>query len=525
MSFLKIKLRKHRKYKKKIIKIIAYFICLAIVLVFLSHKLTSLRLLESNLPNYMSSQKVKVDRNMEGMVYFNNEFQTNQFLDTISQAIDNAKKSIEIAMYSFNLEILRDKLYEADKKGIEITLVLDIDKSKQHDIVFADLPKNIERINPGKSPTKSNPNMHHKFVIIDRGMPEQKLITGSLNWTELQESFDPSFLFVTTDSEIIQAYGFEFGLLKQNISGTKKLRNKNYKPWLKNIIYNDCFLDVWFSPGFQSNSINQRIIDLIESAQENIEIIIWQATDKDISQAIVEKAKQGIDIKIITEDFNFWERNSIFPYLMREKNEQNLENLEILNDAWRTIDLKNKIPEEFGEVFNSFIHHHTLIIDGQTVVFGTNNWSNQAAFKNDEDIIITDNKNIVNAFQETFDFHYKELRNETPVVGGTRSSGVSINITSVVKTLVVNGSKTSVVKEERSDGETSDVDINNIIIIPSKYRSLKEKPFVCLDQQITENKNTFPLPEECQNTPLSIFIYSQDNNQNIDLIANTLIMP
>jgi len=525
MFLLKIKSRKYRKYKKKIIKIIAYFICLAMILIFLSHKLTSLHLWGTKLPDYIPAQETAINRNMEGMVYFNNEFQRNQFLQTISQAIEEAEESIEIAMYSFNLETIRDKIYEADKKGIEITLILDIDKSEQHDAVFIDIPNGIQRIDAGKSTKESNPNMHHKFIIVDRNTSQQKLITGSLNWTTLQESFDPSFLFVTTDTDIIEAYGFEFDLLKQNINGTKKLRNKEYKPWLKNIIYNDCFLDVWFSPGFQSNTINQRIIDLIESAEENVEIIIWQATDKNISQAIVKKARKGLSIKIITEDFNFWEQNSIFPYLMSQKNKYHLDNLEIINDVWHTIDLKDKIPKEFGETFNSFIHHHTLIVDGQIVVFGTNNWSNQAAFKNDEDIIITDNKNIVNEFRKTFAFHYQELRNkelsaqiigqnleiketpvvsriktsvvvkETPVVGGTRSSGISIN-------------------------KTSDVDIK-ILVIPSKYRALKEKPYICLDQQINENENTFLLPEECLNVPLNIFIYDENN----DLIANTLIMP
>ncbi len=520
MSLLKIKSRKYKKYRKKIIKIIVYFICLAMVLIFLSHKLVSLKIFESKLPNYIPSQDVKVDKSMEGMVYFNNEFQTTTFSDIIISSIENAQQSIEVAMYSFNLETIRDKIYEANQRGAQITLILDIDKSKQHDIVFADLPKNIERIDPGKSSTKSNPNMHHKFVIIDRGTPQQKLITGSLNWTTLQESFDPSFLFVTTDSKIIQAYGFEFDLLKQNISGTKKLRNKEYKPWLRNIIYNDCFLDVWFSPGFQNNSINQKIVDLIENAQENIEIIIWQATDKNISRAIVKKARKGLSIKIITEDFNFWEQNSIFPYLMSQKDKYHLDNLEIINDVWRTIDLKDKIPEEFGETFNSFIHHHTLIIDDKIVIFGTNNWSNQAAFKNDEDIIITDNKNIVNEFRKTFAFHYQELRNKelsAQIIG----QNLEIKETPVVnKTPVVSRIKTSVVKEEQSDGETSDVDIN-ILVIPSKYRALKEKLFICIDQQINENENTFLLPEECLNVPLNIFIYDQNNN----LIANNLIMP
>jgi len=392
---------------------------------------------------------------------------------------------------------LRDKIYKAAERGVEVTLILDVQKNKQHDIIFANSPADIKIIYPGQERAISGRNMHHKFAIFDRGTSQEKLITGSLNWTELQESYDPSFLFSTTDSEIIQAYGVEIDLLKENFYGTRKFKKEEYKPWLKNITYNDCFVDVWFSPGVSNNSINQRIADLIKKAKKSIRIMIWQASDQNISRAILKKAKEGLDIKIMAEDYTFWEKNSILPYLFSQKKKHELDNLEILNDAWRTLDLKKETPDrQTGTLFNPFLHHHTLIIDNQKVVFGTNNWSRQALQSNDEDIIITNNSKIVSEFQKTFDFQYQKLRKE------------KLEIKQKENSLEI---KLQPKFEEQK-----------IMAVISEFRGLKGGFVICLNEKINKDQNNFRLPEKCINQPLNVFIY---NPKNFQIIANDLFLP
>jgi phosphatidylserine/phosphatidylglycerophosphate/cardiolipin synthase-like enzyme len=497
MPLWKIKSKKYKKYRKKIWKVCFYFLIFFIFLVFLSRRLTSWQIFNFDLPNYLPGETTKKEESLQANIYFNNEIQKNKFTEIIENAIENAEKSIEVAMYSFNLENLRDKIYEASERGLDVTLILDIQKDRQHDLVFANSPADIKIIYPGQGRTMFGPNMHHKFAIFDRGTSQEKLITGSLNWTELQEAYDPSFLFSTTDPEIIQAYGFEFELLEQNLQGTQKLKNKDYKPWFKNIIYNDCFLDIWFSPGVRENSINQKIADLIKGAEKNIKIMIWQASDQNISQALLEKAKQGLDIKIISEDYTFWEKNSIFPHLISQKKEHHLDNLEILNDAWRTIDLKGETPnQQTGVLFNPFLHHHTLIIDNQTVVFGTNNWSQQALESNDEDIIITNNQKIVNQFQETFDFQYQKLRKQK-LKAEQREDKVAIEL------------------QPEYEGQ-------KIMAVISEFRGLKGPFVLCLNKKIEKGQDSFSLPEKCIKHPLNIFIY---NPKNYNLLANTISSP
>jgi phosphatidylserine/phosphatidylglycerophosphate/cardiolipin synthase-like enzyme len=498
MLLRKIKSKKYKKYRKKIWKTFFYFLCLSLLLIFLSRRLASWQIIQKlELPSYLPEQSIKTEKKLEAEIYFNNKPETNQFTKIINQAIDSAQESIEVAMYSFNLENLRNKIYQASERGVEVTLILDIEKNEQHNMVFENVPPDIIIIKP-QSRSRYSPNMHHKFAIFDRGTSQEKLIAGSLNWTELQEFYDPSFLFLTTDSEIIQAYGFEMDILKQGIRGTEKFKTKEYKPWFKNIIYNDCFVDVWFSPGPKTNSINQRIADLIKEAQENIKIMIWQISDQNIAYQIIEKAKQGVNVQIIAEDYNFWERNSRLSYFLSQRKKFNLKNLEIINDAWRSIKFQNTIfSEKFTTIeFNPFLHHHTLIIDDQIVLFGTNNWSSQAYQVNDEDIIITDNSKIVEEFLETFEFHYQDLRGEK-------------------MSALINQENLIIENKPQYNNQ-------KIMAIISQFRGLKGKKTICFDQKIEKEKNNFVLPQECIGQALNIFVY---NPKNFQIIANALLLP
>ncbi|MDD4996285.1 MAG: phosphatidylserine/phosphatidylglycerophosphate/cardiolipin synthase family protein [Patescibacteria group bacterium] len=467
--------------------IIFFFLCFFLVLV--SKKITAWNLFNFKLPKYISHQEVESKNDFRGEIYFNNEFKTNLFSEIIIKKIKNAKKTIDLAMYSFNLEGFKEELYRAKQRGVKITMIFDKEKEEQHNLVFYDLPSGIKRIDANTDLGY----MHHKFLIIDEGTNNQNLIVESLNWTDWQEQFDPSFLFTTNEEEIIKTYYHEFIRLKNGLSGIKKLGENGYRPWAKRINFNDCFFDLWWSPGFKTNSLNEKIIDLIKEAEKDIEIMIWQLTDRKIAKAILQKAEQGINIKIITDDFNLWKPDSAFNLLLYEKWRKKIDNLEILDDVWRTFDFNDEIPGSIGEeIFNSFLHHHVLIIDGKTALFGTNNWSLLANYNNDESAFITDNQKIVSGFQQSFDFHYHQLRN---------------HLLSVSKE-----------NNQLSLRDKKEYKNQKIIVIVSRDILVNEKPLICLDKT---TEDSLLLPKQCQSIALSIFIYDQDYK----IIANNLIGP
>jgi len=245
--------------------------------------------------------------------------------------------------------------------------------------------------------------MHNKFAIFDNKL----LFTGSWNWTILQETIDPTYVFITRDADLIKSYTEEFARLYNDKYSRKKFLINEYNPFYTQKSFSDSTIDIWFSPGIETNSIQKRTIDLINSSKKSIKILIWQMTDQAIAQAILEKAEEGIEIKIITDDEYIESDESGFVFLNEKINEKELDNIIVISDEKRNEEVAKKYPQ-FSNL-NSFLHHHMLIIDDEIAMIGTNNWSDKGAFDNDENIIICDDDRFIEELINSFDFNFNIL--------------------------------------------------------------------------------------------------------------------
>lgn len=394
---------KHRRRRKKIARIALAFLVTSIVLVLVSSQTSKIELTTDL---YQPKIEKVVNRNFDGEVYFNDKMNTSVFTDLIVTEIENANESIFISMYSFDMDDVVDALRSAYERGVDVKLVLDKAKDEQHEIVFADEFDKFEFFHVGGDAELSGDYMHHKFMIIDGKTDTPSLLMGSLNYTSLQELYDPSFIIKTNDSDIVEAFNEEFKLLTEGKRGYVKLREIDFQPFSRNITYLDGHVEVWFGPGFKSNSVKQRMLDLIDSATDSIDIMIWRMTDEDIGKALFMKASAGVNVRILTDDFFLLEENSSIMHLYERVFSSKNENVEILSDFTRA----SKIEDEMLDPdFNPFLHQHTMIVDNSIVLSGTNNWSYNGFNKNDESVIVTDVPNIVDAFVNSFKYHYEDL--------------------------------------------------------------------------------------------------------------------
>jgi phosphatidylserine/phosphatidylglycerophosphate/cardiolipin synthase-like enzyme len=350
-----------------------------------------------------------VESPLSATLHFNNEVGRKGALDLIRKKIEGASTSIEIAVFSLTSTELRDALYAASKRGVKITLILDLSLSGQHDALLSRMPIGMERVNAGTYDEKNSLNtayMHHKFIIADRGRPTETLVTGSLNFTPLGEKYNQSFMFETSDHAIITAYGEEFDRLKRGVSGTKKLHDESYDPWASMIRYPDGFLEIRLSPESSGQSFKAEIKRLIQASTKSIDIIMWTLTDREIAQALVQKAKEGVMVRIITEEKTSVTAHSMIPTMQAEREENNLGTLEILIDTKLAQGAVSAMPEGL----DPYIHHHLMIADGETLVTGSGNWSLWGFSRNDENHIITDIPFLVRGFQATFDHFHEKLK-------------------------------------------------------------------------------------------------------------------
>lgn len=354
-------------------------------------------------------QIFNVDHPLETEIYFNNEVGETGSLKILIDEINKAQHSIEIAMFSFSSQDIKTALYAADKRGVKVTLVFNKSKYDQHDIFFSDLPTSIKRIDVGAydaNHSRKTAYMHDKMMFIDRGYPNQVFTTGSLNYTSWGEKYNQSFFLITKDPDIISVYGKEFDLLQNKIAGVKKLAKAEYNPWAATINYTDSFLQIWFSPGFSKQSIKYEVLDTIASSTKSLDLIMWDLTDQQIAQALIKKAHEGVKIRLIAEQKTSSLESSVIPLIQEAKDKDKLDNLEIILDTKLMEDVKEDVPDDFSPL----IHHHSMIADGKTLIFGSGNWSLWGFYNNDENALVTNNKYLIDESQKTFDHFYAKLK-------------------------------------------------------------------------------------------------------------------
>lgn len=394
---------------KKLIKKYYYFALLALGIIFLLGY--SLRLL---LPNFEEKITIRSEAGKEvdakepvnAEIIFNNEIGTDIFSKRIVEEFDQAQSSIEVAMYAFTLASVREAIYRADARGVKVTIITDAKKDEMHDIFFINAPDSIEFLSPSNNSTL----MHHKFAIVDRDTNNAKLIFGAYNFTELQEKYDPSFLLISDNEDLIDSFGREFSRLKSSLSGLLKYKDDNYSPWDLSLKAGNYDYEVWFSPGKKGDSIKEKLVNLVQGAENNIKIMIWDFTDKDLAVEIVKKARAGIKVQMIVDTWNFNNPNSVFHYLLEAKERYSLDDFELITDHKNGDLILAAAGEDVQADFDPFLHHHLLIIDDTTALFGTNNWSRSGSYNNDESMIVTNDAQIVADFLTSFDYHYQTNR-------------------------------------------------------------------------------------------------------------------
>ena len=362
-------------------------------------------------PTNLPAQITKTDQAVAAKIFFTNEpdqsgslLTATSTLQIISQEIDRAQKTLEIAMYSFNAPVLKEAVYRAAKRGVKVTLILDFRRSYIHNQFFSDLPSNIKRLDLGSAGLGRTSLMHHKFALIDRGEANEKLIFGSFNWTELQAVYDRSFIFISSNHELITSFGHEFDRLAQKEGEKRKLNDENYHPWDLSLQAGAYNYEVWFGPGWPGAGFNPRIVNLLKSARSDIKIMIWDFTDPTLAQVILDRARAGLKITILADSFNFSSPTSVFPLLNKTKAAEHLNNLEILNDGAL---IPTQLTGTTSEEVDPYLHHHLLIIDNKQVLFGTNNWSKAGSYYNDESGMVSDDPQILRSFLKSFSYNYQ----------------------------------------------------------------------------------------------------------------------
>jgi len=269
--------------------------------------------------------------------------------EALAAAIDQARVSVDMAIYNFNLWSLRDALLNAYRRGVQVRLVVEsdnLDEVEVQELIDAGIPVLGDR---------RESLMHHKFAIIDR----REVWTGSMNFSVGGAYKDTNNLIRLQDARLAENYQVEFDeMFEDDLFGSASPTNTPYPE----VTIAGKRVEVYFSP---DDDVLNRLVELVDEADQEVRFLAYSFTADRLAEALLQRAQEGVQISGVFDETQ-----------ARSNTGGEFERLKSAGLDVRLADTPN------------LMHHKVLVIDRQIVVVGSYNYTRNAEEFNDENVLI-----------------------------------------------------------------------------------------------------------------------------------------
>ncbi len=289
----------------------------------------------------------------------------------LAEAIDAAKLSVDVAVYSLSLNSVRDALLNAHDRGVQVRMVMEsdnLDRSDPQKLIEAGIPILGDR---------REGLMHNKFVVIDNS----EVWTGSTNFTDSGAYDDNNNMIRIRSVKLAENFTKEF----EEMFIDDKFGD-NVVPETPNprVTIDGTPIDIYFSP---DDGVQASFVELVENAQESIYFMAFSFTADPIGEAVRARAEEGVTVAGVmdTEQVNSNAGTEFDPFSQA--------GLDVYRDG------------NAGQM-----HHKVMIIDESIVIFGSYNFTNSAEERNDETLLVIYNEDIATQFIAEFQRVYGQAQ-------------------------------------------------------------------------------------------------------------------
>ncbi len=293
--------------------------------------------------------------------------------ERLAAAIDAARLSVDLAVYSLSLWSIRDALIDAMRRGVQVRIVME---SSNRD---RDVPQ--ELIDAGISilGDRREGLMHDKFVIIDR----TELWVGSMNFTTGGGYEDNNNLLRIRSQKLVENYQTEFDemFIGDHFGPDTVADTPNPVTFV-----NGTMIETYFSP---DDGVAAHIYDLLEGAQQSIYFMAYSFTSDDLSYIVRDRSANGVKVAGVMDYSQIRSNGEYSEYDVFVQS-----GLDVLIDG-----------NEEG-----LLHHKVVIIDEEIVITGSYNFSSSAEERNDENILVIYNSDIAHEFLKEFERVYTQAQ-------------------------------------------------------------------------------------------------------------------
>jgi phosphatidylserine/phosphatidylglycerophosphate/cardiolipin synthase-like enzyme len=374
---------------------------------------------EFRLPRIAQALAIAAKNGVKIEVVLENKYSTPYSATSSSQA--ETLKGRERQRYDDNkafIDINHDGVLSAEEIQTRDALVV-LDKAK------------ISRRDDTSDGSKNSGLMHHKFMVIDG----KTTIVTSANWTTSDIHGDitnPSSLgnanslVKIESSDVANAFVQEFDLMYQS----RKFKTRKPDRPVQTFRVGDSKLKLHFSPIATkkpwTDSSNSLIADTADQAKTSLDLALFVFSDRQLSDRLSALPPRNVTVRGLFEPGFFTRpysnsldmlgipidspcrqssgRSSRQPDGLsdRKSSRRPSRNPKALTSSkpWPTTAATVGVPKlKPGDL----LHHKFAIIDRTTVIIGSHNWTTAGNTKNDETLMVIENKTVAAHYQREFD--------------------------------------------------------------------------------------------------------------------------
>ena len=132
----------------------------------------------------------------------------------------------------------------------------------------------------------------------------------------------------------------------------------------------------YFSPG---DTCLRRLCDLMRGCRDTLDICVFTIADDRLTEAILDCHARGVQVRVVSDN---------------DKQHDSGSDIARLRDRG--------VPVRLDDA-PYHMHHKFALVDGRVLANGSFNWTRSATEKNDENLVVTDDANLVRVFGLQFE--------------------------------------------------------------------------------------------------------------------------
>ncbi|MCP4423457.1 MAG: hypothetical protein GY803_03095 [Chloroflexi bacterium] len=293
--------------------------------------------------------------------------------ETIADDISQAQLQVDVAGFDIDAEPIVQALIDLEGRGVTVRVVTDEDNADLSSI------RRLRRNGISVVEDKRTALMHNKFIVVDG----RYTWMGSLNYTTNGVYCNNNNLVRIDSSRMAANYMAEMDeMYDDRLFGPDSPSNTPNEK----MTINDILVENYFGP---EREMSLNIARAVASAQSEILFMAFSFTDDRIGEAMLGRADAGVTLRGVFETTGSDTVYSYYPHMAAA----GMANVSVRTDGNPRI-----------------MHHKVIIIDRETTILGSFNFSDSANRRNDENIIIVHDHTFTSYFVEEFETVWAEAK-------------------------------------------------------------------------------------------------------------------